>query len=140
MSLERGRITLLPDRTAESLAAWLKERGSVAVITRDRSSEYARGAALGAPKAVQVCDRWHLLQNLREMIERWLGGIHGRLRHLPRVAGAEGVLSRPTARLYAYAPDFPDRAVRVPGPSILDPILGHLETWVAAGNENAMAL
>src|SRR5689334_301486 len=88
-------VDLLPDRTAGSLAAWLKERGSVAVITRDRSSEYARGAALGAPNAVQVCDRWHLLQNLREMIERWLGGIHGRLRRLPRVAGEQAVPSRP---------------------------------------------
>src|SRR5690242_15251428 len=96
VDLEARRVVdLLPDRTAESLAAWLKERGSVEVITRDRSSEYTRGAAMGAPKAVQVCDRWHLLQNLREMIERWLGGIHGRLRRLPRVAGEQAVPSRP---------------------------------------------
>lgn len=95
VDLETRRVTdLLPERTAESLAAWLKERGPIEVITRDRSSEYARGAAMGAPQAVQVTDRWHLLQNLREMIERWLTGIHGRLRRLPPVETSEAATPR----------------------------------------------
>ena len=95
VDLETRRVAdLLPERTAESLAAWLKERGPIEVITRDRSSEYARGAAMGAPQAVQVTDRWHLLQNLREMIERWLTGIHGRLRRLPPVETSEAATPR----------------------------------------------
>jgi hypothetical protein len=28
---------------------------------RDRSTEYARGATIGAPEALQVVDRWHVL-------------------------------------------------------------------------------
>jgi transposase len=95
VDLETRRVAdLLPERTAESLAAWLKDRGPIEVITRDRSSEYARGAAMGAPNAVQVTDRWHLLQNLREMIERWLTGIHSRLRRLPPVETSEAATPR----------------------------------------------
>jgi transposase len=36
-------IDLLPDRTAETLAAWLKAHPQVKIVTRDRSGEYARG-------------------------------------------------------------------------------------------------
>jgi transposase len=86
VDLEARRVAdLLPDRTALTLATWLQERSSVEVIARDRSSEYARGATLGAPDAVQVADRWHLLDNLRQMFARWLAGLHGRLGQLPPV-------------------------------------------------------
>jgi transposase len=71
VDLERGGpIDLLPDRQAETLANWLKERPGVQIVTRDRSWEYARGIHEGAPEAVQVTDRFHLLSNLREMLER----------------------------------------------------------------------
>ena len=57
---ERQVVDLLPDRTAETLAEWLEVRSPIEVIARDRSTEYARGAALGAPAAVQVVDRWRV--------------------------------------------------------------------------------
>jgi transposase len=71
VDLEAGRpIELLPDRRAETLAAWLKEHPGVQLVTRDRSFEFAKGITEGAPAAVQVADRFHLLSNLREMLER----------------------------------------------------------------------
>jgi transposase len=66
----RCPVDLLPDRQAETLANWLKEHPGVQIITRDRSWEYARGVTEGAPDALQVVDRFHLLSNLREMLER----------------------------------------------------------------------
>lgn len=73
VDLERHRaIELLPDRTAETLAEWLRAHPSVKIVARDRSSEYARGISMGAPQAFQVADRWHLLVNLREALERLL--------------------------------------------------------------------
>lgn len=72
-------IELLPDRSAETLTAWLKEYPSLRVISRDRSTEYERGIKEGAPEVVEALDRWHLLKNLREAAERVLEHNHGTL-------------------------------------------------------------
>jgi transposase len=71
VDLERGRvIDLLPGRDAEALKRWLADHPGVELISRDRWPEYARAASEAAPAARQVADRWHLLKNLREAIER----------------------------------------------------------------------
>jgi transposase len=71
VDLERGcPIDLLPDRQAETLADWLRGHPGVQIVSRDRSTEYARGITVGAPDAIQVADRFHLFLNLREMVER----------------------------------------------------------------------
>jgi transposase len=86
VDLERHQpLDLLPDRTADTLAAWLRAHPGVTIISRDRSTEYARGAALGAPAAQHVLDRWHLARNLREALERLLDRLHRRLAALPPV-------------------------------------------------------
>lgn len=65
-------VDLLPDRTAESFAKWLEDHPGVEIISRDRGVEYMKGATEGAPDAVQVADRWHLLSNLRDTMKRLL--------------------------------------------------------------------
>jgi hypothetical protein len=67
-------------RTAESLTTWLGEHPSIAVISRDRAGAYADGARQGAPDAVQAADRFHLLANAGELLERVLGSRRAALR------------------------------------------------------------
>ena len=62
LELERHRvIDLLPDRTGEAIAAWLKEHPGAEVVSLDRANAYAEGIKRGTPSAVQVADRFHLL-------------------------------------------------------------------------------
>ena len=67
--LERGKVVdLLPDRSSESTAQWLRTHPGTEIVSRDRASLYAQAAATAAPHAVQVADRWHLLHNLSEAL------------------------------------------------------------------------
>ena len=73
VDLERREVVdVLPDRSAAATANWLRGRPEVEVVSRDRCGLLAQGAREGAPQARQVADRFHLLQNFRQAIERQL--------------------------------------------------------------------
>jgi transposase len=73
VNLEDHRVLdLLPERSADSVATWLAQYPTVLVVCRDRSALYAEGIRRGAPQAVQVVDRFHLVKNLREAVEAFL--------------------------------------------------------------------
>jgi transposase len=81
VDLERGKvIDLLPGRDGPELRAWLQAHPGVEVISRDRATAYASAASEAAPDAMQVADRWHLLENVREMLERLFERHHAQLR------------------------------------------------------------
>jgi transposase len=99
VDLEAHRpVDVLPEKSADAVAAWLGEHGSaVEVICRDRCAVFADGASRGAPDAVQVADRFHLLRGLGE--------------------AAAGVVARHPACLEAEeAAPTPDTPAAVPAP------------------------
>ncbi|HEX4707456.1 MAG TPA: ISL3 family transposase [Candidatus Angelobacter sp.] len=81
VDLERHRpVDLLPDRESATLARWLRDHPEVEIISRDRAGAYAQGARKGAPGAVQIADRFHILCNLtqaiRSMLDRMATTLH----------------------------------------------------------------
>ena len=76
-------VDVLPDREAQTLADWLYAHPEVEIISRDRAGAYAEGATAGAPQAQQVADRWHLLNNLSEVLVKVLEAHANALRTLP---------------------------------------------------------
>lgn len=63
-------VDLLPDRECATICQWLRDHQEVAVISRDRGGPYSKGGREGAPQAIQVADRFHLLMNLGEATKK----------------------------------------------------------------------
>ncbi|MGJ5893978.1 ISL3 family transposase [Streptomyces niveiscabiei] len=62
------RIEVLPDRTADSLEAWLRGHPGIEAVCRDGSATYAEAIRRALPRATQIGDRWHLWHNLCEAV------------------------------------------------------------------------
>jgi len=130
------------------LRQWLENHPEIEVVSRDRSFEYKAGIDKGAPQAIQVVDRWHLLHNLRERLLDVIPGqrkqvkadgktketpsyhrrkkyfelvnyLHDRGYSQRTIARVLGI-SRSTVRSYQEESDVPDWCPRKRTPSQLD--------------------
>ncbi len=106
VDLERRRvIDLLTDREVTTVAAWLRARPGVEVVTRDRATAYAQAVSEAAADAVQVADRWHLVKNAREVAERVLQRRSASIRKLLGGRRVEAARDEPVAVVSSPVPD-----------------------------------
>jgi len=56
-------IDLRPDREPTTAEAWLRNYPGIEIVARDRNGGYGRAVTRALPNAMQVADRWHLLEN-----------------------------------------------------------------------------
>ena len=87
--LERRRtIALLPDREPATAEAWFSGQPQIAVVARDRGGSYALAAKKALPLAIQVADRWHLMENASHA---FLDAVRKSMRHIRVAIGAAKV-------------------------------------------------
>lgn len=85
-NLERRRVvTLLPDREPATAQAWLAAHPTISVVARDRGGGYGEATAKALPHAVQVADRWHLMENASRA---FLDAVRKSMRRIRIVIGA----------------------------------------------------
>jgi transposase len=123
LDLERHRpIAMLADRDAESLANWLREHPTIRIIAHDRAGTYAEAATKGAPDAVQVADRFHILRNLSETLLVVFEQHAKQLCRLPTGSPAGAV---PPSALEHVTPAVTDELIRtIPPPTPSLPLIG----------------
>jgi transposase len=108
IDLERRQVLeLLPGRDGVGLKTWLGKHPEIEILSRDRWAAFADAAAEAAPQARQVADRWHLLKNAREALERFLD------RYAGEIAAA---FAEPAQAPATPAPDPPAVHALVPPP------------------------
>jgi transposase len=99
-------VDLLEDPSADALVDWLVKHPGAKVICRDRDGVYASTARRGAPEAVQVADRWHLVHNLADALERFAVRVLAVVRRELKAEEAASVTSDivPTVKAASLAP------------------------------------
>ena len=80
-------LDLLPDRKAETAQAWIEAHPEIKLVSQDRGGDYAAAARKGAPQASQAADRFHLVKNLAEAVQKVLAHCGTQIRKDQKATG-----------------------------------------------------
>jgi transposase len=114
-------IDILPGRDGVALKKWLEEHPGIEIVTRDRWSAFADAVREAAPEAKQVADRWHLLKNLREAVERLFARFSPEISKIAQPTASVGPTPSAEAGAAPPAVPAPSGTAPTPPPSPLSP-------------------
>lgn len=114
-------IDLLPDREGKTLENWLRAHPGIELVTRDRSSIYANAVSTACPQATQVADRWHLLKNLSETVERFLDTQRASINEVAQEIAQQSVNQTVSAPVVVTETSLPLSTVSTPSPTPVIP-------------------
>ena len=72
--LNKYPVDLLGDREAKSFLEWMEEHPCVNVVSRDRATGYSSAIASTGRHVVEVADKFHLIKNIHECMDKLLSG------------------------------------------------------------------
>ena len=75
-------IDMLPSREGKELKKWLSKYPDVKIVTRDRASSYCSAINEICPDAEQVADRFHLLMNLSDALDKYFKSMNPKIKKL----------------------------------------------------------
>ena len=75
-------IDLLASRDSANLKEWLKKYPAIKIVTRDRSGAYSSAINEICPEAIQVADRFHLLMNLSDALDKYFKSVSKEIRQV----------------------------------------------------------
>ena len=67
-ALDHRPVELLQSRSTDDVVEWLKKQDYLMHVTRDRASSYSKAISTGAPRAIQIADKFHIIKNLSDYI------------------------------------------------------------------------
>ncbi|WP_371827443.1 transposase [Cupriavidus sp. KK10] len=113
VDLERREpIEVFAGRGTTAVTAWVRARSSIEIVARDGAGAYSEAVDIALPAARQASDRWHLLCNLRDNVERLLYRLGPQLRQAAQqvkvggvTLGRQGLLSRTSLRSWQRLSD-----------------------------------
>ncbi len=83
IDMETSRpIDILPSREGKELKKWLSKYPDVKIVTRDRASSYSSAINEVCPNAEQVADRFHLLMNLSDALDKYFKSVNPKIKKL----------------------------------------------------------
>jgi transposase len=96
IDMETGKIIgVLPGRETQTVKKWLEDHPGAAIICRDRGTGYGSACRQGAPDAIQVADRWHLLHNLGDAARKAVAAALAGHQHQPEQEGEAPLPAQP---------------------------------------------
>jgi transposase len=75
-------IDILHSRESKDLKKWLSKYPDVKIVTRDRASSYSSAINEVCPDAEQVADRFHLLMNLSDALNKYFKSVNPKIKKL----------------------------------------------------------